>query len=671
MKNKMNDDPDKEKLKNVFGKEYEDLSNLINGTENKLKIFMNELNKELEEKYKIFNQDIKSYLLKKANAFNEFKETEKGKNSKNSKNIQENYLNEIKGVIHSIQELINTQNIILESASDTLSLLQKSMSLTNNLEVTNLVSNFLYNERDKIKNSGLYIKLGLDKLNINKSDDNNIVDINIFKMAIQLKEGKNLSYTIGPKNLDISETGTPKIEEINDKDISFIQNKSETLTKLKINNVIFLEQNSRDLEDLEKLSTLKMNNIWFLKEMNTERFLTNLNGLTKLFLNALHDFSFRGIKFFPENLTHLILSNNNLINSEFERIFEIIKNRKKLRETLKYLSFSNNKITKISLDVQDIKYKFYLEEIDLHKNKLNQFIINKDNFSSLQVINLSYNKFSRYIKPFEDNILKLTCGNLNLTNERYSREYFSDLKKVLKTKKIPLTQLTLSFLPKSMSNEELSMLEINKGILINIKKIDLSYNNMTCDTIFKFLKKNDSCIFLNKLNLSGNQIDETFFDIFVKEKLNTKFTKLRKINLRGNLIGSIEQFVPKSFSDNSNRKDNIYIINKLRVIYNFIKCNENLKKLNITKNPLSSKFTISTDIDLENIELLIEKDQKKQIIITGFYSFLLKINREILNKEEAHIRSNFVIKFDIGNQINLDSDTFKYNREFIMINKNS
>ena len=84
------------------------------------------------------------------------------------------------------------------------------MSLTNNLEVTNLVSNFLYNERDKIKNSGLYIKLGLDKLNINKSDDNNIVDINIFKMAIQLKEGKNLSYTIGPKNLDISETGTPK-----------------------------------------------------------------------------------------------------------------------------------------------------------------------------------------------------------------------------------------------------------------------------------------------------------------------------------------------------------------------------------------------------------------------------------------------------------------------------
>ena len=93
--------------------------------------------------------------------------------------------------------------------------------------------------------------------------------------------------------------------------------------------------------------------------------------------------------------------------------------------------------------------------------------------------------------------------------------------------------------------------------------------------------------------------------------------------------------------------------------------------MNITKNPLHSKFTISTDIDLEYVDKLIEKDKENKIIITGFYSFLMKIKREILNKEEAHIRSNFVIKFDIGNQINLDSDTFKYNREFIMINKNS
>ncbi len=56
-------------------------------------------------------------------------------------------------------------------------------------------------------------------------------------------------------------------------------------------------------------------------------------------------------------------------------------------------------------------------------------------------------------------------------------------------------------------------------------------------------------------------------------------------------------------------------------------------------------------------------------IINCFYSFLLKINTELLkNKEEKNNRAHFNLKFDIGSDINLNSEIFNYKEKFIMFN---
>ena len=91
--------------------------------------------------------------------------------------------------------------------------------------------------------------------------------------------------------------------------------------------------------------------------------------------------------------------------------------------------------------------------------------------------------------------------------------------------------------------------------------------------------------------------------------------------------------------------------------------------MSITKNPIGNKSAISTDITMEAVPQLMHKDENNQYIINCFYSFLLKINTELLkNKEEKNNRSHFNLKFDIGNDINLNSETFNCKEKFILFN---
>ena len=88
----------------------------------------------------------------------------------------------------------------------------------------------------------------------------------------------------------------------------------------------------------------------------------------------------------------------------------------------------------------------------------------------------------------------------------------------------------------------------------------------------------------------------------------------------------------------------------------------------MTKNPMSEKSVISTDLDMNQVSALINRDENdNKIIIDNFYSFLKKITDELLmNREEKVNRGQFNIKFDIDTNINLNSDNFDYNEKFIL-----
>ena len=376
-----------------------------------------------------------------------------------------------------------------------------------------------------------------------------------------------------------------------------------------------------------------------------------------------------------KNITKLILSNNNFVNYDFQIIMSsyIIKSDT-MRRNLVLLSFSNNCISKVDLEslVHHPKQNFYsLKELDFHKNKITKFKINQEYFLELKTINCCYNKFSRSDFDGYKNLLALLSGNLFLTDINVCQKYYTKLSKQLNEYKITLTNLSLSYLPKEFCGKYLSNIIINDNILISLKKIDLSYNDLNCDILFNFINNNKGCLYLKKINLSGNKIDDTFFKRFLEMKLNNIFTRLQKINLNSNLIGGVNNIDTTDLGDEpiTTRDENKMDAYKLRLIYKFIEMNKYLSQLSITKNPICSKSVISTDINMECISELMKRDNSNHIIINCFYSFLFKITTELLtNKEEKNNRGTFNLKFDIGNDINLNSVSFNYKEKYIMFN---
>jgi Leucine-rich repeat (LRR) protein len=260
-------------------------------------------------------------------------------------------------------------------------------------------------------------------------------------------------------------------------------------------------------------------------------------------------------------------------------------------------------------------------------------------------------------------IISLLSGNIFLTDLKKCQIYYDILGKKLKDDNIFFTHLTISYLPFEYGKNYFENIIIKNNTAKNLKKLDLSYNNLTCDVLFKFFQNNVNFFSLKDLNLSGNQLDDIFFEKFLKYNYHSIFKKLEKINLKGNLIGneSIIKF-DNLGEEPKNDKNRMLDIYKFRLIYKFIEKNKNLSKLYLTENPISEKLMIVTKSE----EIAIEKDEQNNIIIDSFYSLLVKIKEELsMNKEEKINRGQFIIKFDIDRYINLDSESFDYKKKLI------
>jgi hypothetical protein len=446
----------------------------------------------------------------------------------------------------------------------------------------------------------------------------------------------------------------------------------KNLTKMKVNKIRNADIPFKlDNKNFPKLRYLKFNNCSFSDQKDEKcALIGKCVALEKLIINGAHNFEANMLKDFSKNLTKLVLSNNNFVNSDFKNIMEnyIIKSES-LRNNLELLSFSNNSLSNIDMEFSS-RYKFHaLKELDFHKNRINKFKFEPNCFFQLKCINCCYNKFSKSEFEANNDILSLLSGNLFLTDLNKCKNYYTKIEKQLNDYNISLSHLTISYLPNDFGKEYLERIIINNNILISLKKLDLSHNNLTCDVLFNFIQNNMGCINLKDLNLSGNKLDDTFFEKFLEYKYHTIFTKLQKINLSDNLIGNESEINPADLGEESINKNRVQDIFKLRLIYKFIEKNKNLSKLYLTKNPMCEKSVISKDVDMNDIAGLMIRDEHHNIIIDSFYSFLKKIMDELLtNKEEKNNRGQFNIKFDIDTHINLNSENFKYKEQYILFN---
>ena len=102
----------------------------------------------------------------------------------------------------------------------------------------------------------------------------------------------------------------------------------------------------------------------------------------------------------------------------------------------------------------------------------------------MKCINCCYNKFSKSEFEANNDILSLLSGNLFLTDLNKCKNYYTKIEKQLNDYNISLSHLTLSYLPNDFGKEYLERIIINNNILICLKKLDLSHNNLTCDVLF-------------------------------------------------------------------------------------------------------------------------------------------------------------------------------------------
>ena len=656
---------------NLYGEEYDKISLSIKEMEEQTKKYFKDIGNKLEEKFKEFNLNLNNNFVKLSNKFSKaFGLDEENVDQEKAKFLQNN----TKKYLEQLIKIKNMIEQIIDSIKMEMSILINSLDISKSLEEEKPIPKFLAKEFNNIVNSWIFIKLDFENFNLTKTINSSNIDNDFKDFIYKVCQNKNFIMSIGPVKGSDEILNAYDYEEIQKQDSILMAENCKNLTKMKVNKIRNADIPFKlDNKNFPKLRYLKFNNCSFSEQKDEKcALIGKCVALEKLIINGAHNFEANMLKDFSKNLTKLVLSNNNFVNSDFKNIMEnyIIKSES-LRNNLELLSFSNNSLSNIEMEFSS-RYKFHaLKELDFHKNRINKFKFEPNCFFQLKCINCCYNKFSKSEFEANNDILSLLSGNLFLTDLNKCKNYYTKIEKQLNDYNISLSHLTISYLPNDFGKEYLERIIINNNILISLKKLDLSHNNLTCDVLFNFIQNNMGCINLKDLNLSGNKLDDTFFEKFLEYKYHTIFTKLQKINLSDNLIGNESEINPADLGEESINKNRVQDIFKLRLIYKFIEKNKNLSKLYLTKNPMSEKSVISTDIDMNGISALISRDKNNndRIIIDNFYSFLKKVTEELLmNREEKVNRGQFNIKFDIDTHINLNSDNFNYNEKFIMFN---
>ena len=681
----------RETLNSVYGDNYDIIqSNLCEIEKETMNYFTNTIN-DLNNKYKEFNTNInlhfKDVTFKITDAFKLNNPTENTKNIQRNSLIQK-YSNEY---IQQLNKVIDMHEEIFTNIKDSIKIFFNFLDITKILNKEKPIQEFLNKEFDNIIQNWLFLKINIEDFDFAKAINEAPIDANFKNFISKICKDKNFIMDISsPKkfmkkcknnydelNLEIKN----KINTMMENNKKVMQDNHSNLVKLKMSNIFNVDKFFDKGISYEKMKYLKLDNVIFDESKKGNNFFQNIPNLERLIINRSHNFEINKLKHLSDSLIKLSLSNNGFVDFEFNEIMtKYLVTSESIRKKLQILSFSNNNLSYIDISqiVYQPKQSFYaLKELDFQRNKIYNFSITPEYFIELKCINCCSNCFTRSYFDEYKNILTLLSGNTFLTTFNLAQNYFSSLKKKLTDFTISLTYLNLSYIPKIISNEYLSNLIINESILINLKKLDLSHNNINCDTIFNFFEHNKGCLSLKLLNLSYNLLDDSFYENYLNLKLYNIFTKLKFINLDSNKFGAYN----RNNINNNNIRDMMYQknyekdINNIKLLYRFIAENRSLAQLTMTKNPISHILLVkSIEENAENFSFnqYLTKDENDDISINCFYSFLWKIKIDLIkkknngeNRDENELRSFFNIKFDCDNRFNIYIEDFDFDKSYI------
>ena len=443
---------------------------------------------------------------------------------------------------------------------------------------------------------------------------------------------------------------------------NILNNEHSKITKIIMENVSIPEYiyNSTNFENLTSFNVKN-------SKLPDEDFLLKMPELKELSIKSILNLQIDCCQYLPLNLQKLYLEKNNFIDIDFRNIFNFyIATKEEFLKNLQSLSFAGNNLTKIDLSSLSAPKKVFESLIDLNfkKNRIYKIYINTENFPELKFINCCKNCLNRSYLNDLKNVIGLESANGFLFDIDLCQQYYKNLKESLMSEdkvKFKMEYLNISHMPRVQSLEYFNSFKMVENVTHNLKKLDLSYNKLNCETFFKFINDNQTFENLRTLNLNANDINDNFFE---KKNFQNIFCRLEHLYLNSNKIGDIDTNLAYQDDIPIDEKYQSYnakkLIYKLRLIYHFIQNNKNLTKLTITKNPISEFYSVvpETHNDADKSEKYINKDNNGKIIINCLFSLCIKIRDELLAQNDG--RDTFNLRFDCRSNVNKNSFNYPY-----------
>ena len=251
-------------------------------------------------------------------------------------------------------------------------------------------------------------------------------------------------------------------------------------------------------------------------------------------------------------LTDLVLENIGLIDDNIQSLFNLIKKNNSLKNTLKKISLRNNNISifdpckgmiDVKSKIEEILGLSNLEILDLSNNKL-VFIGSKiiHALDKIKLINLTNNNivfpsvYTSFLKMSKKkSFLVLLTKNYALINHKNREEYIDYLLNILPKIDYGLDTISLINLYTSQFYEKMKPINLCKynNTLI---ELDISYGSFKDSDLKNLFKSNFALENLKYLNLSKNKLTDKFLDILVENDFPKQFSKLKKLDLSGNML---------------------------------------------------------------------------------------------------------------------------------------
>ena len=580
----------------------------LNFLKNNLNLYLNDIQIKTEEKYT-------NYIL----FMNEYIEKNEKKISKiaKGKSIEEAFIHYAdRNIFKQINLILEILNNLFESIKDNITLLLKFLEDTSLVFEKNPLETYINNNSKLILDSFILSKIDFQKLNLTNLIDNEILS-DICKNYFSKKQFNTCSY------LEIENQNEEKFKI----ESEFLRDNFQNLHKLKLKKInnqssiySYLQQNIKS--NIETLSIINCNQLAlksFPNCTNMFKFIIKNTQINKMLIGENLNF---------KHLQHIQFKNCKLNDYLLKDFFNLLIKNPKIQENLEILDLSNNLFTLINLN-EFIDKKGNLPKLkyfDLSGNNIHNFIFgNYEIFPSLKILDLTNNNFVSSIlfeNINEKNKQFLVLLSLNLfisNNKKNCQNYKNYLFNNIQNCEYQIINLVFSLLFNKNNCNTLQDIKLSPSIKLSLKYLNLSYCGLSSNILINFLKGNFGLLNLKKLNLSYNFITNELFTLY-KEKNNENKNEIKDEKC------IFEKLIKLDLSFNKNILFNT--IDDLKIFYDFISEIPSLQKVKLQgtkfENDYLNKFSENQNI----INELESKLPNKNLKIYFQFQF---INNKILN----------------------------------------